>query len=193
MGNDASSTLDLLSRRRSVGPMLLGEPAPQGDALEQLLTIASRVPDHGRLTPWRFIVIRAAARDRLGAMIAAWAQSDDPAIDEKRLEQERRRLSRAPLVIAVVSCAAPHPKIPEWEQVLSAGAACMNLTIAANAMGYSTSWLTEWIGYDRRMLDALGLAPNERIAGFVHVGTAREAPSERPRPAQTDIVTTLDA
>ncbi len=192
MSNDGA-TLDLLSRRRSVGPVLLDAPAPEGEALDRLLSIASRVPDHGRLAPWRFIVIRGDARERLGTKIAEWAKADDPAIDEKRLEQERRRLARAPLVIAVVACAAAHPKIPEWEQVLSAGAACMNLTIAANAMGYSSSWLTEWIGYDRRVLDALGLAPHERIAGFIHVGTAREAPTERPRPALADIVTVLDA
>lgn len=193
MRNNDTSTLDLLSRRRSVGPMLLAEPAPEGEALERLLTIAARVPDHGRLVPWRFIVIRGSARERLGAMIADWARADDPAIDERRLEQERNRLSRAPLVVAVVSRAAAHPKIPEWEQTLSAGAVCMNLSVAANAMGYSTSWLTEWIGYDRRVLDALGLSAHERIAGFVHIGTARETPAERPRPALADIVTSIDA
>lgn len=193
MRNNDTSTLDLLSRRRSVGPMLLAEPAPEGEGLERLLTIAARVPDHGRLVPWRFIVIRGSARERLGTMIADWARADDPAIDERRLEQERNRLSRAPLVVAVVSRAAAHPKIPEWEQTLSAGAVCMNLSVAANAMGYSTSWLTEWIGYDRRVLDALGLSAHERIAGFVHIGTARETPAERPRPALADIVTSIDA
>lgn len=193
MSNDSGATLDLLSRRRSVGPMLLEAPAPEGEALDRLLTIASRVPDHGRLAPWRFIVIRGAARERLGAMIAAWAKADDPDVDEKRLEQERNRLSRAPLVVAVVSRAAAHPKIPEWEQTLSAGAVCMNLSVAANAMGYSTSWLTEWIGYDRRVLDALGLDVHERIAGFIYIGTAREAPAERARPSLADIVTTLEA
>lgn len=192
MNNDGGSTLDLLSRRRSVGPVLLAAPAPEGEALERLLTIASRVPDHGRLAPWRFLVLRGPARERLGEKIAAWARDDDPAIDERRLEQERTRLSRAPLVVAVVSRAAAHAKIPEWEQVLSAGAVCMNLCVAANAMGYGTSWLTEWIGYDRRVLDELGLAPQERIAGFVHIGTPRETPAERARPALADIVTILD-
>ena len=107
------------------------------------------------------------------------------------VEFERGRLARAPLVIGVVSRAAPHVKIPDWEQVMSAGAAAMSLVIAANAMGYATSWITEWYAFDRRVLDALGLTPNERMAGFVHIGRPKEAPAERPRPALADVVTRL--
>ncbi len=103
--------------------------------------------------------------------------------DAETVALERGRLARAPLVVAVVSRARPHVKIPEWEQVMSAGAVCMNLVIAANAMGYATSWITEWYAFDRRVLDALGLAPHERIAGFVHIGRPAEPPAERPRPA----------
>ncbi len=99
------------------------------------------------------------------------------------------RLARAPLVVAVVSRARPHVKIPEWEQTLSAGAVCMSLVIAANAMGFGTSWLTEWYGFDRRVLDALGLEPDETIAGFIHIGRVMTPPVERPRPVLADLVT----
>jgi nitroreductase len=162
----------LLSTRRSVKPIELTAPGPSPAELETLLTIASRVPDHGKLTPWRFIVFEAEGRNQAGEVAF-----------------ERTRLARAPLVIAVVSRAAPHVKIPEWEQVLSAGAAAMSLVIAAHALGFAASWITEWYAYDRAVLDALGLAPHERIAAFVHIGRSAQPPEDRPRPALADIVT----
>ena len=186
-----TATLDLLRTRRSVPPIQLKDPGPDGPTLEAILTLAARVPDHGKLAPWRFIVIEGAARARIGETIAAAYAADNPEADAARLDLERRRLGHAPTVVAVVSRAGPHVKIPEWEQVLSAGAAAMNLVVAANAAGFSTSWLTEWFAYDRRVLDALGLAPTERLAGFVHIGRAAEVPSDRPRPALADIVTRL--
>lgn len=186
-----NATLDLLKTRRSVPPPLLDGPGPTRDELETMLAIASRVPDHGKLTPWRFIVIEGEARARVGEAIAAAFAADNPEAGPDRLEQERRRLMHAPVVVAVVSRAGPHVKIPDWEQVLSAGASAMTLVVAANAMGFSTSWLTEWHAYDRRVLDALGLAPHERLAGHVHIGRGREIPSDRPRPALADIVTYL--
>jgi nitroreductase len=184
-----NETLDLLRTRRSVAPHLLGEPAPTAEELDLLLSIAARVPDHGRLTPWRFIVLQGDARLRIGEAIAAAYRADDPRAEAARLEFERGRLARAPLVVAVVSRARPHIKIPEWEQTMSAGAVCMSLVVAANAMGFATSWLTEWYAFDRRILDALGLAPDESIAGFVHIGTPTAPPVERPRPVMSDIVT----
>jgi nitroreductase len=186
-----NATLDVLRTRRSVAPHLLGEPGPTAAELEALLTIAARVPDHGRLTPWRFIVIEGEARARIGETIAAAFVADQPQADPSRVAQERNRLARAPTVVAVVSRAKPHVKIPEWEQALSSGAVAMTLVIAANAMGFSTSWLTEWYAFDRRVLDVLGLEPDERIAGFVHIGRALEPPVERARPALADIVTRL--
>lgn len=186
-----TATLDLLKTRRSVPPPLLDEPGPDRTQIETILTAASRVPDHGKLAPWRFIVIAGAARDRVGETIAATYAADNPDATPERLAQERGRLTHAPVVVAVVSRAAPHVKIPEWEQLLSVGAATMNLVIAANAAGFATSWLTEWFAYDRRILDALGLAPTEKLAGFVHIGRAREVPSDRPRPALDAIVTYL--
>ncbi|MDF3062169.1 MAG: putative nitroreductase [Microvirga sp.] len=186
-----NDVVDLLKARRSVAPHKLGDPGPTRQQVETLLTIASRVPDHGRLYPWRFIVIGGEAGRRIGETIAQAFRADNPEASAETVEFERRRLARAPLVIAVVSRAAPHVKIPDWEQVMSAGAACMNLVIAANAMGFATSWITEWYAFDRRVLEALGLSPDERIAGFVHIGRATEAPVERPRPNLPDIVTWL--
>jgi len=178
-----------LSTRRSVKPDRLAAPAPSPEELETILTIASRVPDHKKLAPWRFIVIEGEARAKLGGVIAeACIAAEKEAPSHVRLETERGRLQRAPMVIAAVSRITPHRSAPEWEQVLSAGAACLNLCLAANALGYGTSWITEWIAYDKAVGAALGLAENERIAGFIYVGTPMEAPSERERPALSDIV-----
>ncbi|WP_407528279.1 nitroreductase family protein [Methylobacterium oryzisoli] len=184
-----NDTLVLLRTRRSVPPAQLSGPGPTPEDVETLLTVAARVPDHGKLAPWRFIVIAGEGAARIGAVIAATYAADHPEADEARLAVERNRLAQAPLVVAVVSRAGPHVKIPEWEQVLSAGAAAMNLCLAANAMGFRTAWLTEWIAYDRRILDALGLSPEERLAGFVHVGRAEQTPPDRPRPELAAVVT----
>lgn len=185
-----NATHDLLRVRRSVPPPLLEGPGPTEAELDALLTIAARVPDHGKLAPWRFLVIAGEARTRIGELLAKTVAADFPGADAKRLDQERARL-RAPVIVGVVSRARPHVKIPEWEQVLSAGAVCMNLVVAANATGFATSWLTEWYAYDRRVLDALGLEPSEKIAGFIHIGGAKEVPSDRPRPNLAEIVTRL--
>ncbi len=186
-----NEALSLLQQRRSVSPQRLSDPGPGPDEVETLLTIATRVPDHGRLAPWRFLVIEGEARHRIGEAIAAAFRADQPEAEDDKVALERNRLARAPLVIAVVSRARPHAKIPEWEQVLSAGAVCMNLLNAATALGYGAAWITEWFAFDRRVLDALGLAADERIAGFVHIGTPVEKPAERARPALSDVVTRL--
>lgn len=186
-----NDTIELLRTRRSVPPQLLTGPGPSPEEIETLLALASRVPDHGKLNPWRFVVIGKDAQDRLGDAIARAFASDDASASPEQIEAERQRLSRAPLVIAVVSRARPHAKIPEWEQVMSVGAACMNLIIAANALGYGTSWLTGWIAFDRRILETLGLAPYERIAGFIHIGRATDPVADRPRPTLSEIATYL--
>jgi nitroreductase len=180
--------LALLKTRRSVKPMELGGPGPSAGEIETLLTIAARVPDHGKLAPWRFILFEGKAREQAGETIAAIFRADHPEATPDQIAFERQRLARAPLVIAVVSRAGPHVKIPEWEQQLSAGAAAMNLVHAAYALGYAASWITEWYAYDRRVLDALGLQPNERMAGFVHIGHAAKPPEDRARPNLSDIV-----
>jgi nitroreductase len=181
--------LALLATRRSVKPVELVGPPPAAAEVDTILTVAARVPDHGKLVPWRFLVFEGDARLAAGENIAAVFRADHPDAKPEHVEMERTRLARAPLVIAVVSRAAPHVKIPEWEQVLSAGAAAMNVVLAAHALGYAANWMTEWYAYDRRVLAALGVKPNERIAGFVHIGRPLKPASDRPRPPLTEIVT----
>ena len=183
-----ADALELLKTRRSVKPIELEAPGPSASELDTLLRIATRVPDHGKLTPWRFIVFEGEARRKAGEKIAAVFRADNPQATGDQIEFESNRLARAPLVIAVVSRAGPHVKIPEWEQQLSSGASAMSLVFAAHAMGYAASWITEWYAYDRRVLDALGLAPNERITGFVHIGRPAKPPEDRPRPDLAAIV-----
>jgi len=181
--------VSLFENRRSVAPHLMIGPGPTPKERDRLLKIASRIPDHGKLAPWRFIVFEGKARVDAGRLIALRYKALHPDATDDMLKVEGNRLVRAPLVIAVVSRSAPHVKIPEWEQELSAGAVCTALTFAANAMGFVTAWLTEWFAYDRVVLEQLGLSESERIAGFIHIGRASEAPIDRPRPALDDIVT----
>jgi nitroreductase len=188
-----SDALELLTTRRSFKPIELSGPAPSAAEIDTLLTVASRVPDHGKLAPWRFIVFEGEARRAAGDAIATAYRARYPDAKAEHVEAERERLARAPLVVAVISRAGPHVKIPEWEQVLSAGAAAMNLVLAAHALGYGASWITEWYAYDRSVLDALGLAPHERIAGFVHIGRPPGRPEDRPRPPLAEIVTRFSA
>jgi nitroreductase len=185
--------LALLKTRRSVNLGDLIGPGPSAAEIETMLTIAARVPDHGKLAPWRFIVFEGDARLHAGDKIASAFRTDHPHAKPEFVEVERARLARAPLVIAVVSRAGPHVKIPEWEQVLSAGAVAMNLVMATHALGYAAKWITEWYAYDRRVLDAFGLAPHERIVGFVHIGRSAQQPDDRARPALSELVTRYQA
>ncbi len=184
-----NDTLHLLATRRSVAPVALSGPGPSKAELEDLLRIASRVPDHGKLAPWRFILFQGEARARAGDIVAKAFAAREPAADEARIAAEGRRMTMAPLIICVVSTAGPHVKIPEWEQELSAGAVCMNILIGAKAMGYAGSWLTNWFSYDRGVLAQFGLDERERVAGFIHLGRTDSAPEDRPRPALEDVVT----
>lgn len=186
---DINPMLELLKSRRSAPVLSMKGPGPDDDQIRELLTIAARTPDHGKLAPWRFIVFTGQARQRAGAIIAAEYARRNPGAEAQQLEIESKRFMHAPLVIGVVSCAGAHPKIPEWEQVLSAGASCMNLVIAACAMGFSACWLTQWYAYDESVRAAFGLKPGERVAGFVHIGRREGAVEDRPRPALDDIVT----
>ena len=185
--------LELLRTRRSLKPVELTGPPPTPAEIDTLLTIASRVPDHGKLTPWRFIVFEGDARLKAGAAIEEAFRAKYPGSKPEQIEYEHNRLARAPLVIAVVSRAGSHVKIPEWEQVLSAGAAAMSLVLAAHALGYAANWITEWYAYDRHVLAALGLADHERIAGFIHIGRPVHPPEDRPRPPLSEIATRYSA
>jgi nitroreductase len=179
--------IDLLLTRRSVSANSLGEPGPSAAELELILRASSRVPDHKKLVPWRFLLFQGEARAAFGKVLAevCAAESDPGAF---RLENEAKRFLRAPLVIAVISRVVKNPAAPEWEQVLSAGASCQNLVLAATALGYGVQWITEWCGYSEGVRKALSLADNERVAGFIYIGTAKEKPDERERPSLADIV-----
>jgi nitroreductase len=180
--------IDYLSTRRSIPAFQMSGPGPSKGEVEDILKLATRVPDHGKLAPWRFIVYRGAERQRISEALAKIAVADKPDLSEEMVKVENTRLTRAPVVIAVVSRAAPHVKIPEWEQLMSAGAVCLNLVMAANAHGYASNWLTEWYAYDKRAYPILGVNEGERIAGFVHIGTPTVPPTERPRPELSEIV-----
>lgn len=186
----SNETIALLSTRRSVKPDKLLGPAPSPSQLETILTLAARVPDHKKLAPWRFIVFEGDARARMGEVFAVACQAEDlEPPSAVRLNLERNRFLRAPMVIAVISRVVEKPGAPEWEQVLSAGACAFNLCIAANAFGYGTCWITEWVAYSPRVCQALDLGTRERVAGFVYIGTAAEKPVDRDRPSLNDIVT----
>ena len=180
--------VDLLKSRRSVAAQFLSEPAPDEAQLTEMLTIASRVPDHGKLAPWRFILVRGDARKQASEALAKRFRTLFPDVDQVKTEEQRSVLARAPLVVLVVSKAAPHVKIPEMEQLLSAGAAAMNLVHAAHALGFTAQWLTGWMAYDEEAGTILGLEPGERLIAAVHIGTSTVQGSERPRPPLSDIV-----
>lgn len=178
----ASSIIDHLLTRASAPINELAEPAPDDGQIETILKAASRVPDHGRLTPWRFILYRGDARKAVGEKLLELAEKREGPLPEGRRQQELTRFSRAPLVIGVVSCPRDNPKIPEWEMFLSGGAAAMNLVHAANALGFATNWITNWYSDTEEGRAILGLAPHERVVGFIHIGTHSGQVIERPRP-----------
>ena len=184
----AENTLQMLLTRRSVVANNLGEPGPDEAELRHILTAGARVPDHKKLFPWRFILFQDEARAAFGRVLAEAYEASEDNPSPVRRETEAGRFLRAPVVVAVVSRVVETPGVPEWEQVLSAGAACQNMLTAATALGYSSQWITEWYAYDEKVRAALKLAPNERVAGFVYIGTAREVPKERDRPDLDAIV-----
>jgi nitroreductase len=181
--------IDLLKSRRSVKPREMSGPGPSPADLETILTIGARVPDHGKLAPWRFIVFEGDARQRAGEIIAKVFARKNPNASPAEIDVEKRRLTDAPLVIGLVSVTKPHPKVPPWEQELSAGASAMNIVTAATALGYGACWLTGWFAFDRDVLDGLGLKAGEKLAGLIHIGTVSKPSEDRPRPALSDIVT----
>jgi len=189
LNRPAPAALDLLLSRRSGSAKAMTEPGPSVAQLQQILAVAARTPDHGKLFPWRFIVFEGDARRRMGELLVECLLSSEPQALPERIEMERGRFLRAPVVIGVVSRVRETIPIPEWEQILSAGAACQNLVLAAHALGYVANWITEWPAYNPQVKERLGLKPGERIAGFIYVGTSAIALEERLRPALDKIVT----
>lgn len=182
------AALDFLLTRRSKPIADLKEPSPSQAEIETMLSAASRVPDHGRLVPWRFILYRGDMRHQIGEKLAELAEKRQGPLPENRREQELTRFSRAPLVIGVVSVPRQHPKVPQWEMLLSGGAAAMNLLLAANALGYGANWITNWYSDDEEGRCILGLGPEERVIGFVHIGKFDGEVQERLRPELAQIV-----
>ena len=174
--------LDFLRRRRSVPSRLLAAPGPDDAQLTAMLTEAVRVPDHGKLEPWRFLRIAGEARHALGELLAARARERDPDAPQAAVDKDRQRFSFAPVVVAVIGRPqAPH-KVPVQEQLLSGGAVCFALLQAAQALGFGAQWLTGWAAYDPVVKSRLGLVENELVLGFIHIGTATAEVPERLRP-----------
>lgn len=172
--------LPYLKARRSALSLTLEEPGPSSTQLHDMLTVAARVPDHGKLAPWRFELWEKAARKRMHAQLVE--QIDCNSENAAKLRGGTDKLLHAPCVVAVISTAREHESIPQWEQVLSAGAVCLNLLMAANAHGFEAQWLTAWYIYDDKAKHILDLDQGERVAGIIHIGSTAISKSERPRP-----------
>jgi nitroreductase len=179
---------DYLLTRRSVGMAFLKEPGPSATELEQMLTIATRVPDHGKIAPWRLVVIEKEARTAAGLRLAEIYARNNPGIDEASLDVERQRFLPAPLTVVVISSPKEHPKVPEFEQLLSAGNVAFNLVHAAYALGFAASWVSRWYAFNAEAAAMLGAGVGERIVGFIHIGTPTVTIEDRPRPALTEVV-----
>ncbi len=187
-GSEANPTLELLRKRRSVVANNIGEPGPRREELDQILEAAIRVPDHGKIGPWRLQVLGKAAQAMLGEVYAEEFKARIPDANDKQVEFERQRPQRAPAFIVVSSNINREHSVPESEQMLSCGAVCMNLLNASVALGYAAQWLTEWPAYNDRVKQALGVPADQHIVGLMYLGTAAEAPSERVRPAAETVV-----
>jgi nitroreductase len=185
--------LDFLAARTSAPSKQLESPGPDETTLKRLLEIAIRVPDHGKLVPWRLLILRGEAKAELGRRLAELAIAKQPDMPEKKKDKERRRYSFAPLVIAVIARIDAESRIPEREQLLSAGCVAYNLLLGAQALGFGAQWLTSWAAYDRDAAAILDLADNECIAGFIHIGTPKRDVPERVRPPLESVVSTWTA
>ncbi|HRF08421.1 MAG TPA: nitroreductase [Xanthobacteraceae bacterium] len=186
-----SNALELLKTRSSRKVADLVAPAPNEAQLAEILTIAARVPDHGMMKPWRFIVHPKETRTALVEKLVANFRAGNPNATDAEADKQRLRFTDSPLIVTVVSKIAPNPKVPDIEQLLSAGAACMNLLHAAHALGFGANWLTGWAAFDKSSKELFGLAENEQIVGFIHLGTPKGDGFERSRPDLSQIVSTL--
>lgn len=168
-----------LAVRRSAPAQTLGLPGPDEGQIAEILQLGARTPDHGKLFPWRFVVLGPQTRAAIAAGLEPLAERQS---DPKKARAVLAKLVNPPVTLLVISTPSPEHKVPVWEQELSAGAVCMNLSHGANALGFATSWITDWYAYDPDALDMFGVVEGERIAGFIHIGTTPEPALERPRP-----------
>jgi nitroreductase len=191
--NDTSSALSLLKTRKSASVKAMAEPGPTPEQLKTILEIAVRVPDHGKLTPWRLVLFEGDARRKFGEVMKARWHDLHPDHGDDSLAFQGGLFLRAPTVLVIVSKAAPHVKIPEWEQLLSAGALTQNILLAAAALDVGAQWNTDWIAYDREIMKAMGLSEYEKIVGIVYLGTPAAALEDRPRPDPENLITRWQA
>ena len=187
--DEKTGLINYFSTRRSVPGEFLLEPGPSKEELEKIIAIGLRVPDHGKLNPWRLIVISGDNRALAGEKLAEIALSRNPDIDESSLKVERGRFLPAPVTIGVLSSPRPHVKIPEFEQLLSAGAVALNLVHGANAFGYGAQWVTRWFAYDDFASEMLGAREGEKFVAFIHMGTAAKRLEDKPEPDMGKLVT----
>ena len=178
----SDGTRTFLALRRSISKRCLTAPGPTPDQLNELLTVAARVPDHRRLAPWRFLVFEGTQRDTFNQRAVEIQKQENPQATETMLADTACYFTRAPVVIAVISSPDVTHKTPVWEQELSCGAVCQSLLLAANASGWAGCWLSEWIAFSPGIDALLGLTEDERIAGYFYLGTASDDPQERMRP-----------
>jgi nitroreductase len=188
MFNDASSPAALLASRRSGKPRDMVAPGPSAEQLRAILEVATRTPDHGKLAPWRFVIVPAEQRDAFAALLRDAYLADKPNAGRLELQANEDFARQAPALVVALSAPAHASHIPIWEQELSAGAACMNLLQAVHAHGFVAGWLTGWAAYSDRVRDAFG-EKGERIAGFIFIGSPSRALEERPRPPYENVVT----
>jgi nitroreductase len=181
------TALDVLLSRRSCPARAMTEPGPSKSQLADILRAGARVPDHGKLSPWRFIIFEKDARDRFADILVDIISQGGAT--NSQCDEWRARVTAAPVIVGVVSSAQEMIKIPVWEQEMSAGAVCQNLLIASHALGFVANWLTEWYAYHPGVKQKIGLKPGERMAGFIYIGTAKDELQERPRP-QLDLIVT---
>lgn len=180
--NDQSSLLGFLKTRKSASAKAMGGPGPDASQLGDMLSIAVRVPDHGKLNPWRFVVFEGGARAGVGDLFAKRFAELHPDYQADSIEYQKGLFTRAPVVVAVVSTAAEHIKIPVWEQVMSSAAVCFNLVLAAQAHGFDAQWQSDWVAYDDGAKAAMGIAPQEKVSGLIYIGTSSVPLEDRPRP-----------
>lgn len=185
--NSLEDAVQRLIERRTVKVIHMLEPGPSDEQMQKILQAAIRVPDHGKLAPWRFIEFSGDARTAFGEVLGRCFQTQKPDATQAQIAHEQARFERAPNVITVISRVKYEHKIPVWEQTLSAGAACQNLLVAANLMGFTAQWLTEWYAYDKGVDEALGLVEGERVAGYLYIGSAAERPQERARAELSEV------
>jgi nitroreductase len=178
------AVLDFLATRRSSSAMKLATPGPSPDEIDALIRLATRVPDHGKLAPWRFVILEGAGKARFTQDLDDMATARGDAVAVAKLG----KLKAPPVAIVVISSPKP-AKVPEWEQRLSAGAVCTTLLYAALATGYGANWITDWYSYDPQACARLGVTGEEKVAGFVFLGTPVEPPFERERPEPAALVT----